>query len=217
MDQSLGSVHQTLSQSVYAELRRRIVERRYEPGDRLVERVLADEMDVSRVPVREALRELVRDGLVDVAPRKGMFVRRVSREDLVELVEIRSALDVLLFKRLALKLDEVSVGRFRALFADTELAIEQGRMADAVLLNGQFHALAQSCASSDTLQQIMHTVEARMSWLLTQHTDVSHMFAEHRGLFDAMVAQDFVLLERLVQEHVESSWRSAVGLNPDLA
>jgi DNA-binding GntR family transcriptional regulator len=73
--QLLGNAVPSLPARIAAELRRAIIERRYKPGERLVESRLAEELGVSRIPVREAIRVLASEGLVEVADRAGALVQ----------------------------------------------------------------------------------------------------------------------------------------------
>lgn len=93
----LGKSSGMLSQRVYGLIRTNIIDHSFPPGTRLIERMIAEHLGVSRVPVREALRDLVRDGFVEIHDRRGVMVPRLNRHDLQSLVEVREALDVLLF------------------------------------------------------------------------------------------------------------------------
>ncbi|KAB2362945.1 GntR family transcriptional regulator, partial [Actinomadura montaniterrae] len=91
------------------------------PGDRLVERDLADELGVSRVPVRDALKTLVSEGLVTLRPRTWAVVREFTASDIADLREVRSALEVLTFKLAAQRHTRAGLARLRAAL-DAELA-----------------------------------------------------------------------------------------------
>src|SRR6185436_6574606 len=85
--------HPSLSQRVVEELRRSILTSRRRPGDRLIEDRLSEELGVSRIPVREALRVLAGEGLVDVQPRRGASVADISPDVARDLVEVRATLE----------------------------------------------------------------------------------------------------------------------------
>lgn len=214
---SPGKTHTTLTHSVYEELHRRIIGHEIKPGDRLVERTLADELDVSRVPVREALHELVRDGLAESIPRVGLRVTCPTREDFQELLEIRAVLDGLTFRRLAERWDAQAEQTLEDLFDQTGRAIAEGRQADGVRLNSRFHTMVQELAGSGTLIQVMKPVDSRMAWMLSQHEDVAEVLEQHRALVTAMTTGNPAQIEALAAQHIEDSFRFAVGVNPDLA
>jgi DNA-binding transcriptional regulator YhcF (GntR family) len=89
----LGMLHVPLREAVTDALRKAILSKRLKPGERLVEEQLAAELEVSRNPVREALRVLESEGLVEISPRRGASVTQLSEEEARELVEVRAALE----------------------------------------------------------------------------------------------------------------------------
>ncbi|MCF7936854.1 MAG: GntR family transcriptional regulator [Synergistales bacterium] len=99
LERQLG--HKSLGQRVAAEIRRRLlVERRYRHGQHVMESEIAAELHISRAPVREALRELVKEGLLVSIPRKGIFVPHFDRDDMAELVDIRYMLECRVYDEL---------------------------------------------------------------------------------------------------------------------
>lgn len=212
----VGRAHTTLSQAVYEEIRRRILDRELSPGTHLVERALADELEVSRVPVREALRELVRDGLAEERGRTGLYVTELTRDDIAEILELRSVLDGLVFRRLAARLDDEGAAQVEDLLARTHRAIEAGRHSDAVLLNTQFHSLLCDLAGSRNLQAVMNVLDPRMGWLLTQHEEVDEVLRQHHEIFDAVRAGDTARIDELAANHLNSSTAMMLQINPDL-
>lgn len=203
----------TLSEAVYEELRKRIVKREYKPGTHLVERTLADEFGVSRVPVREAMKKLVTDGLVEDRPRSGMFVTEVGSDDLDELLEIAFALDRVLFSRMAVKMTDDDAATVQELLDRTQAAIEADDPAKAVLLNASFHTLAQSIAGSRVLSRIITQVDLHLEWLLVQHENPAELLAEHTAIFEAMKKKDDDALTEAVASHAMVSRRTACAMN----
>ena len=88
----VGDRHPTLRALACNQIRTWIVTGRLGPGERLVENILAEELGVSRIPVREALKQLQTEGFVDIAPRRGAVVAEVSMKEAEDFYEVRSAL-----------------------------------------------------------------------------------------------------------------------------
>lgn len=208
-----GEMHVKLGDLVYQEIRRRILEREFEPGQRLVERSLAEEMDVSRVPVREALKILVRDGLVEERPRAGMRVTEVSAEELDEIIEIAHLLDGLTFRRMARNLDEAARAKAEKLLKQTREAIEKNNRSAAIALNAKFHELAREIAGSKFLNVLLEQVDTRLLWLLTQHEDPQAFLRAHEQLLTAMIAGDEHALETAIMAHAQASQAAAHCIN----
>jgi len=96
----------TKQEYVYDEIRKRIIDNIYKPGTMLIERSISDELGISRTPVREALRRLASVGLVNILPQKGVFVTDISISKLIELFELREALEKMAVKLLIQKADD---------------------------------------------------------------------------------------------------------------
>ncbi len=121
---SLGAQHSPLSRlHDRGTLRRRILGGQYDPGERLVENTLSQELGVSRIPVREALRALAAEGLVKIEPRRGASVARLSPNIAREMVEVRATLEGLNAKLAAQRRDP-------ALILEIEKVLKEGN--DAV-------------------------------------------------------------------------------------
>ena len=119
----LGMLHIPLRDQVRDELRRRIADGRLQPGSKMVERELAEEFGVSRVPVREALRTLETEGFVQVVPRKGVVVRHLSRRDVEELFDVREALEFLATRLATEKATNEELAALRHILAEGEEAL----------------------------------------------------------------------------------------------
>ncbi|MBC7077623.1 MAG: GntR family transcriptional regulator, partial [Synergistales bacterium] len=92
-----------LRQIVYQKIRDAIVTGLIKPGEKLSEVELADKLAVSRTPVREAIRQLTQSGLVELIPRKGAYVRKLTAEDISDFYDVRLALELLAIERLCSK------------------------------------------------------------------------------------------------------------------
>src|SRR3954467_8981264 len=131
--------HPSLSQRVVDELRRSILTNRRRPGDRLIEDRLSEEMGVSRIPIREALRALAAEGLVDVQPRRGASVADVSTQVARDLVEVRATLEGLNHPLAARHHEPGIVGELRQVLAEGNRAAKSRNVDDLARLNGDFH------------------------------------------------------------------------------
>ena len=136
---SLGREHLSLSQRVAAELRRSILTNRRRPGDRLIEESLSAELGVSRIPIREALRVLAGEGLVEVQPRRGASVADVSLDVARDLVEVRATLEGLNARLAARHHDPAIVKELERVLKEGNRAARAKSAEDLVRLNGEFH------------------------------------------------------------------------------
>lgn len=194
-----------LRDSVRDAIRDRVISGQLPPGSRLVERQLAEQLDVSRVPVREALRALEREGFVEERPTRGMVVRRLSDDDLETLYEVRSALEEILCRRLVRTVDDQGLDRLQAVVDRTAAAVDAGDSDAAVAANAAFHEALVEQAGSRVLASIIEPVAGRIKWMLGQHRDVGTMNAEHQIIVAALRDRDADRAIDACRNHLASS------------
>jgi DNA-binding GntR family transcriptional regulator len=200
----------SLRNSVTEALRQRIVSGELAPGTRVVERQVAEQLGVSRVPVREALRALEREGFVEERATRGMVVRRLDPDDVAMLFAVRESLEVVLSRRLVDVLDDDGLATLDGLVLEADAHARAGRHAEAVSANAAFHAALVDLARSRVLSSIIEPVAGRMAWLLNQHTEPGAMVAEHRSLVEALRSRDADRAAAVFSAHLASS-RAAVA------
>lgn len=186
-------------------LREQIIEGERPPGSRLVERDLAAELGVSRVPAREALRLLAAEGLVTPRPRTWAIVREFTERDVHELEEVRTSLDTLAFTSAARRHDARGLRRLEEVLLQGESAAEAGDAVRAHRAAGEFHSVVVELADNAHLQELWGTIQSRVRWMLSQHDDLLVVAQDHRRLYQALAARDEGLVQRLVVEHAETS------------
>ncbi len=131
--------HKTVTGAVAAEIRRRILDGSYRTGMKLAQDMIAAELGVSRIPVREALFQLDAEGLVTIEPQRGASVSPLSAERMIETLEMRAILEPYLLRHSAPNLTEADHAALSALLADYAEAIETGAVDRWGELNTAFH------------------------------------------------------------------------------
>ena len=194
----------TAVDAVYEVLRRCILDGELPPGHRLRSDVLANELKVSRTPVREALRKLESEGLVD-ASRSGLVVRQSSEEDLVEIFYLREALEGMAARLAAENATRAEIDELHALFEDMEAVAARGDIALVRKLTGEFHLLV--CRAShnkrliQSLQGLLDHVRQAQSSTLYMPGRPADALKEHRALLRAIAKRDPDLAETLARQH----------------
>ncbi|NBE50293.1 GntR family transcriptional regulator [Streptomyces boluensis] len=192
------------SDRVTRQLRDEILDGVRPPGSKLVERELAAELGVSRLPVRDALKVLVTEGLVTPRPRTWAVVREFSPTDIADLDEVRSALETLTFRLAAQRHTRAGLDLLRA---DLDAELEAARAGDGVKARraaADFHETVTSLAANELLTELERTLRSRMRWLLGRHKDLLGVAQEHEDLYDAIAARDVPRVEELVMKHLET-------------
>lgn len=181
--------YKPLREIVFESMREAILSGDLEPGERLMEIQLADEMGVSRTPVREAIRKLELENFVVMIPRKGAYVAGVSLKDVADVFEIRSALEGLAAGLAAERItdDELELME-RALFyraSEQELNLEQIVESDT-----DFHALVYKASRNDRLIQILANLREQIQRFRTTSLAVPGRVKlaidEHRMIVEAL-------------------------------
>ncbi|MFI1654428.1 GntR family transcriptional regulator [Streptomyces sp. NPDC020472] len=193
------------SERVTRVLRDQIIDGTRAPGSRLVEREIAAELDVSRLPVRDALRDLVAEGLVTPRPRTWAVVREFTASDISDLGEVRSALEILGFRLAAQRRTRAGLAKLRA-DLDAELAAAaRGDGQAARRAAADFHETVTELADNALLSELNATLRSRMRWLLGQHDDLTVVAEEHAELYRGIEARDVERVEKLALRHLETS------------
>ena len=191
-------------QLVYTELRRRILDLELEPGRRLYEPELATELQVSRTPLREALRLLLAEDLLDQLPTGGMVVRGLSAEEIQELYSVRAALEGLMAAEAALRMTPAAEVRLSALVDRNAKLVDLPD--DAMNAGHDFHLAIAEVADHGWASRLHGQVDGQMARyraFTNQSQDRrSAALDEHRGILAALLARDAEQARALAGAHV---------------
>jgi len=190
---------------VREKIRMRIAEGVWGPGVRLVERDLAEEFAVSRVPVREALRALESEGFVDLLPRRGAVVRDLTRSVVADLFDIRQVLEALGARLVAERVDDAGLSQLAEVVKDGRRAVEAGDPSWCGTANTAFHETLLQLSGNDSLRAVLEPVTGRLRWLFRQTTDHERVQREHEQLYAALAMHDPELAAAVALAHVRAS------------
>ena len=191
---------------VYVEIRNKIISGELPPGTRLRERELADELGVSRVPVREALPHLEADGFITSQSRRGAIVTELTLRDAQELFDVRLGVEVhaasLAARRVA---NGASPAAVRQAMARAERALADGEAGPIAESNAELHETIVALAGNSLLTAMMRSVFGRNRWIfrMTSNRDPVVACAEHRELCDAIFAGDPDFAAATAYAHIE--------------
>jgi DNA-binding GntR family transcriptional regulator len=184
-------------------IRDRISDGTYPPGTRLVERDLAADFEVSRLPVREALRMLNTEGFVEMLATRGVIVRQLSRSDVEELFDVREALETAAFRKAAQRATKADVKRLESLARKAERAIATGDRDTVYACNVEFHDIVPDMARNKVLVEMLEPIEGRLHWINLQNDEPEVLWGEHRIMLEALIAGDVDRTQQLSCEHIE--------------
>jgi DNA-binding GntR family transcriptional regulator len=196
----------SLSEQAVEELRRRIAGSALMPGQRLDEAVLADDLGISRTPLREALKVLSAEGLVEIRPRRGCYVAGLGPADLEEIFPIMALLEGEVAREAALKGSAADFRRLDQLHASLERHAAAGEVDRYYEVNYVFHDALQAIAGNRWLQHVIGDLRKLLK--LSRHRSLrlegrlAESLAEHRALMAALHRRDGDGAERVMKTHL---------------
>jgi DNA-binding GntR family transcriptional regulator len=202
---------ENIQASVAARLRDRITTGAVASGAPLSEVTIAGEFGVSRTPVREALKQLETEGLVEIRPRVGTFVTAPTRREVVEGFELKEILEGAAARLLAQRGEVPEVAALRRNVARSEQAVADGDVEAFALLVEEFHTLIVSGAGN---RKLIHHYGLLMNQLayprivqtsLQRPGRLARSAAEHRAVLEMIAARDGTTAEREMRGHVQAS------------
>ncbi len=175
------------------------------PGKMILEREMAEALQMSRTPVREALVRLETEGMVRLIPRRGFIVEPIEREDLKQIYEIVETLDGLAASLATAKVGELEIGLLESLIEQQEEALEQKNLKKWAVLDDQFHHLIIDYAKNKRLRAVIdsHSDQLYRARLFTiNHRPLPFpSIVEHKAIISCMKAKDSHAASVLMQSH----------------
>lgn len=210
--------YKPLRDVVFENLRDAIITQVLKPGERLMEIQLADEMGVSRTPVREAIRKLELEGLVVMVPRKGAYVAGVSMKDIHEVYEVRSALEMLAVTLAAERItdEELNALEQQVLRESEEEAKKDGSDLDNIIyIDSSFHDIIYQAARNQRLVQFVNILQEQLQRFraasLARPGRSKTALEEHKQIVEALSERNGELASKLAQEHIENAENAMIA------
>ena len=208
--------YKPLRELVFESLREAIIAAKLRPGERMMEIQMAEEMGVSRTPVREAIRKLELEGLVVMVPRKGAYVAGLSLKDMVEVFEIRGALEGLAAELAAERATDEELEELERYLVKIAEEIESGDLSRVVETDTDFHTLMYKASRNSRLSQIINNLREQIQRFRT--TSLSYpgrmkiALEEHRKIVEAISVRDGELARKMAQDHIENAENSLMSM-----
>ncbi len=202
-----GFDKKTLTDKVYESLREDILTNRLPPGQSLQEASIARALDVSRGPVREALRKLASEGLVNLEPRRGASVSSLTKEEFLDAYRVREALEVLAIQLATARLEAADIEKLTDLHAEMLRAAEGEDVERFFRSNSEFHTLFVDRSGNLILQDIFYPLMDQMRRYRLRSMNLRgglmRSCEEHEAIIEAVRNQDAQQAARLLREHIQ--------------
>lgn len=220
MIKSLSSMkldnYKPLRDLVFEALREAIITGELKSGERLMEVQLAEEMGVSRTPVREAIRKLELEGLVAMVPRKGAYVSGMSLKDAIDVFEIRESLEGLAAGLAAERITEEELINLKKVFDDMGSAVVRNDLKTLIKKDAEFHQIMFTASRNERLAQTINTLREHIERFRAQSFSnparVSTFLTEHKKIYDALISRNAEKSEALARDHIRRSENNVVNI-----
>ncbi len=201
--------YNSLSDKVYQFLRDAIAEGHYVNGDCLVEQKIAEELGVSRTPVREALKQLELEDLVVSQPNRGVVVKSFTNEDFFDVFTIRHLLEGQAAFWAAQRITPSQLNKLKEIVELMEFYTQKNDVTHLVRLDGKFHECVYEASNSRTLKHILtslhHNIHRARASSLTAPTRPANSLAEHQKIYDALVRHDATAAKAFMEQHIANT------------
>jgi GntR family transcriptional regulator, rspAB operon transcriptional repressor len=194
---------------VYRLLRRAIITLRLPPGAAIVEKLITDQLGISRTPVRDAIRLLAEEGLVVIRPQSGTNVARIDRRQVEEGRLIRRALEIEGIRLAAHRIDGGAVEQLRALLVQQERAAAQKRHNDFMHLDDLLHQTISELSGHPRLWRVINASKAQLDRIRHLNTLVPRQedrtIAQHRAIVEALARKSELRSVKALTHHLDEA------------
>ncbi len=199
--------YKPLRDVVFENLRTAILEGNLKAGQRLMEVQLAEQLGVSRTPIREAIRKLELEGLVVMLPRKGAYVANMSFKDLIDVLEIRATLEGLAASLAAERRRDEDITELERVAKEFEVSVREANIDNVLKKDVEFHEKIFLMANNKKLYQLITSLweqvhRFRVTYVSNYEASLS-LVDEHNRILEAIKSGDSELAKKYATEHIE--------------
>ena len=195
-----------MSMSLLAKLQRDILTGKYQPGQKLTEQNLCKEYGASRTPVREALRQLETDGLVENILNRGCFVIGLSQQDYDDLFELRKAYEIQAVRWAIERITDEEMDKLEETFEFMEFYTMRGDLDKMLVINAGFHQVIYEASHNRMLQKTLTSYQTFLKYRGTNSVYgpdyLSTILEEHRAIFKAFMDKDVRAGAEAMERHI---------------
>jgi len=199
----------------YETLKHAIITGKLPAGSRIVETAYAEQLHISRTPLREALRKLERDGLVEYVVRRGVIVRAFTLEDVEEILTVRNAMMMLILPSVVERVTDKDIKDMRMILADMDVAMAEGDCEAMAHFNRVFHNRLECLTDKMRIKRVIDDQEeyitrfSAMTIASIKRREGAHQ--EHHQMVDLLEAHDLEGLSKLMAHHLEESRTTCIA------
>jgi DNA-binding GntR family transcriptional regulator len=208
----------TIREYVYEQLKNKILIGEYQPGDRMIETNLAQDLDVSRTPIREALNQLEAEGLLETEPHRGIFVKKLSMKNIQDFYQTRAVLEGLAAKLAVENASEEELSNFKALLDRMEVLFSRDKeifdFKELAETNNEFHKTICFMSKNEVVTKMLDGLQNPIAlirstaWANNSERKYNTLI-EHRNIALAIIKRDGKAAQENAEMHIYNAWKAA--------
>ena len=210
LDLQIDESTHTLASQAASQLRDMIAQNELPPGTRIRERAIAQKISVSRTPLREALRILAVERLVEILPNRGAVVAVLQPNEIEGLLGVLGVLEAFAGEEFCAKASDEDIAEVRALHFEMLAAYERKNQLEYFKINQAIHLAIVEGADNPSLQEVHGQINARLYRVRYQsnltHSNWHTAIAEHHAILDALTKRDGSALSSILRAHLGTTW-----------
>ena len=200
--------HRPLRELVYEELKQRILTGKILPGTRLMEVELAENLGVSRTPVREAIRKLEKESLVTIEPRRGAYASDLNIKDVIDILEVRQEMEGLAASLAAVRMEGRNKSKLTEIAEKYKNAVIAGDASEMIKYDTEFHRIiVQACDNAILEQMIERLQELVLRFRYKYYEDTKRVQKqpdEHQVIIDAICSGNAEEARHAALTHIDN-------------
>lgn len=196
----------SLLDRAYNEIKFRIITCRYRPGEVLSEALISLELKIGRTPIHQAIHRLVMDGLVSIMPRKGVMVRAVSIDEVMEIIGVRLVTECYCARLAADRANDAELQELEDIVETLDKITEKRNVEQMMLLDRKFHDTLARAAKNGVLADVLRNLHERSLrfWFISLRDPDHHrnVLAQHRAIVKALKSREPDAAEAAMRDHI---------------
>jgi DNA-binding GntR family transcriptional regulator len=206
----VGTDHVNLDQKVYRQLKSMILDKNLKPGSKIYQEKLAEDLGISRTPLVNALKKLEQEHLVTAIPRRGFYARHFSKEEMINIFELREVLEGLAARRAAIRISGNQIQKLQNFFKEFKTFKDIGSVEKYAKEDRRFHNFLIEIGGDDLLSSILETYSVITSSYLVGFRGglvrpPQETIREHRAIIEAITKKNPEMAESIVRLHLKNS------------
>ena len=214
MQQNVITGESSLAEEVTEILRTRIITGEYEMGEKLIENKIANELKVSRTPVRDAFKQLTKEGLINYIPNKGCFAKGFTQKDMADVYAVRKAVEELAITRAVENATDENISALKEQLDLMSFYTQHGFYEKLLQANEDFHNMIYQMTSSRFIVQVLRAyqdyVHLARKTTLSKEENLPEIYEEHVRIFEAIRDRDIERAKAEAASHLDGSARRAM-------